>query len=216
MDQLIFRAPPAPPPLPKPLDPPPPKSVDDHAREAVSRVIVNYERFQGVVIEPDASALLLLVLVLIWLMGTVWAIFYVSPHASGVSLGLLIVVKSFLCLGACLVAVMVPVLYNIQATLKKSGCYKGAQWDGPLEPYITALWSNPGEQHYVDSIRQLQQGHWWTFTGPTFDLKALCAQVTPVLAALEKDEPEFATYTFDQKVEVVGKRVFFLALREQK
>jgi hypothetical protein len=221
MDALVFRPPASPPPLPKPLDPPLPPSVDDHARERIMKVLNSYYHAPGITcsLEERWQLLGLICLLTLWTVftfaGNVVLFSYIHDPLTPRALGAYIVVSAHV--GATLViGVAASFAYVGHFLLAKNPAQlEGAATDGPLEDYVKALWANPEGQRRRDEIAALKNlGFDLRRPQKLVELAQLCARVTPVLAALEKDEPDFTTYTFDQKVEVVAKRVFFLALSD--
>lgn len=213
MDEITFRRPKAPEPQPDPGPVAP--SVDDHARERICKVALRLSHpwksvppaLQDKLETEDVATLFALCL---W----IGLIFIWSVYLDVVFLG-----GSILFIGKTVF--FLPVLFlaahswaSIVGHYVFGDSPESRLWPGSLEKYVTSAWANPEVQALGDLTYHLQRGQWW-FTGRSLKAADLAARVTPVLADLEKNEPDFGSYTFDQKVEIVGKRVLFLALLSQ-
>jgi hypothetical protein len=193
--------------------------VDDHARDRILKVLQAYRAAPGITCSSAENwqLLALVCVVALWIVGAFLAngvlVYYTLHRWTPVAIcGAVAHAGATLVIGAG--ASFAYVGHFILA--ENPAARGGAATDGPLEDYVKALWANPEGQRRRDEIASMKSlGFALRRPQKLDELAKLCARVTPVLAALEKDEPDFATYTFGQKVEVVTKRVFFLALGDK-
>jgi hypothetical protein len=179
--------------------------VDDHARERIMKVLNSYYHAPGITYSSEENWHLLgLVCVMVfWTVGlTANGVLFSyigdpwTPRAIGAT-----IIELALAGATIMISAAASFAYVGHFILAENPAQReGAATDGPLEDYVKALWANPEGQRRRDEIASMKSlGFALRRPQKLDELAKLCARVTPVLAALEKDEPDFATYTFEQK-----------------